>query len=1017
MSEMPYSRGSEWRKWDLHVHTPASLINHYGGNWDKYINDLEGLPPEFAVIGVNDYMFLDGYKRLLTEKKAGRLQNLKALFPVVEFRIKKFAGVQFRDTTRINLHVIFDPSLDPALIESQFLQAIQSSYVLTPNSGVPTWQGVVSIDSLTALGAAIKKSVPAEKLPQYGSDLEEGFNNLNVDEEAIFRQLENNSFLRNRFIIAIGKSEWDKIAWDDGSIAEKKNILNRGAFVFTASASIQAFANAKAKLVQQAVNSLLLDCSDAHHFTDSTDKDRLGNCFTWIKADPTFQGLLQVINEPSDRCWIGEIPPKHEVVSLNKTKFISSIRIERKPQASLGEVWFDNISIPVNHDLVAIIGNKGKGKSALTDIIGLLGNTKQNTEFTFLSPKNFRQIKDNKAKHFKATLTFESGRSISKGLDDPIDDSQPELVKYIPQNFLENICTQIGRIEETQFDHELKNVIFSHVDKSDRLNCASLNELLDYKTSVAMEKIELLRGELRSVNEKVITLEDQSQSDHREKLQNRLALKENELVALDAAKPVEVTKPDNDEVKQAEIVRVSKAIEEANAKLSDLETKIEVATQEITKQNGIITAADKLLERFENFDRHVEHFASESQDDLSILGLTIEQVLKVTSDKLVIASKKRDAVAAKEKQDALLDPNKPTSFSSQRVPLKAEIAKLQTQLDEPNKKYQLYLDAIKVWETKRATINGTEKDAGSIAFLKKELLDLDSVPAALTIKRGERLTKAKEIHLEIIKLGDVFRESYAAVNKFIDETPLAREKLHLNFEVSVVDAGFEEKFFEIVNRGVTGSFCGVEDGHKRMHELLHSYNFNTEAGIEQFLNQLTLSLDKDLRNAEAKPLRVGDQIRKGKSVLALYDLIFSLDYLRPRYALQMGEKDLHELSPGERGALLLVFYLLVDKDDVPLIIDQPEENLDNQTVFELLVPCMKAAKQRRQVFIVTHNPNLAVVCDAEQVIYADLDKKNNYRMKYLAGAVENPTINKAIVDILEGTMPAFDNRDSKYHEH
>jgi ABC-type cobalamin/Fe3+-siderophores transport system ATPase subunit len=96
------------------------------------------------------------------------------------------------------------------------------------------------------------------------------------------------------------------------------------------------------------------------------------------------------------------------------------------------------------------------------------------------------------------------------------------------------------------------------------------------------------------------------------------------------------------------------------------------------------------------------------------------------------------------------------------------------------------------------------------------------------------------------------------------------------------------------------------------------------------------------------------------------------------------------------------------------VIDQPEENLDNQTVFELLVPCMKEAKLRRQVIMVTHNPNLAVVCDAEQIIYADLDKAHKYTMNYLSGAIENPKINRAIVDILEGTMPAFDNRQHKY---
>jgi predicted ATPase len=112
--------------------------------------------------------------------------------------------------------------------------------------------------------------------------------------------------------------------------------------------------------------------------------------------------------------------------------------------------------------------------------------------------------------------------------------------------------------------------------------------------------------------------------------------------------------------------------------------------------------------------------------------------------------------------------------------------------------------------------------------------------------------------------------------------------------------------------------------------------------------------------------------------------------------------------------MLLVFYLMVDKGDIPLIIDQPEENLDNQTVFELLVPCIKDAKRRRQIIIVTHNPNLAVVCDAEQVVIAKLDKRAGYRLRYTSGAIENVVINQAIIDVLEGTRPAFDNRDAKY---
>ena len=142
--------------------------------------------------------------------------------------------------------------------------------------------------------------------------------------------------------------------------------------------------------------------------------------------------------------------------------------------------------------------------------------------------------------------------------------------------------------------------------------------------------------------------------------------------------------------------------------------------------------------------------------------------------------------------------------------------------------------------------------------------------------------------------------------------------------------------------------------------------------------------------------------------------LFSLDYLSPRYNLKLNKKGLSELSPGERGGLLLIFYLILDKDDKPLVIDQPEDNLDNQSVSEILVPYIREAKKRRQIIMVTHNPNLAVVADADQIIKMTIDKENDYLVSHIGGAIENPIINKAVVDILEGKMKAFNNRRIKY---
>jgi len=111
-----------------------------------------------------------------------------------------------------------------------------------------------------------------------------------------------------------------------------------------------------------------------------------------------------------------------------------------------------------------------------------------------------------------------------------------------------------------------------------------------------------------------------------------------------------------------------------------------------------------------------------------------------------------------------------------------------------------------------------------------------------------------------------------------------------------------------------------------------------------------------------------------------------------------------------------MFYLVVDPSTVPLIIDQPEDNLDNQTVYRILVPCIREARQQRQIILVTHNPNLAVVCDADQVVVGSIEKENNNRVHYKSGALENPIINGRVVDILEGTWPAFSNRGQKYHK-
>lgn len=111
--------------------------------------------------------------------------------------------------------------------------------------------------------------------------------------------------------------------------------------------------------------------------------------------------------------------------------------------------------------------------------------------------------------------------------------------------------------------------------------------------------------------------------------------------------------------------------------------------------------------------------------------------------------------------------------------------------------------------------------------------------------------------------------------------------------------------------------------------------------------------------------------------------------------------------------MLLVFYLALNKNEKPIIIDQPEDNLDNQSVYSKLVACISKAKLKRQVIIVTHNPNIAIACDAEQIIHCSMDK-DTCCIHYVSGALENNEIKQHVINVLEGTLPAFDLRRRKY---
>jgi ABC-type lipoprotein export system ATPase subunit len=1014
--EGTYLRGSEWRKWDLHVHTPFSIEQHFGGGdaWENYILDLEKLPEEVKVLGINDYLFIDGYERLLREKtENNRLRNIELLLPVVEFRIAKFSGVDFGSLKRINLHIIFSNELSPDVIRSQFLNAIQQDYKLESGANGASWSGVITKDSLESLGKSIKSSVPEDKLSKYGSDLVEGFRNINVDESQLFQKLESNSFLKGKYLIAVGKTEWDSLKWTDSSISTKKDIINKADIVFVASESTEKFNSAHAKLTEQAVNNLLLDCSDAHFLSDSTEKDRIGNCITWIKADPTFNGLKQILNEPSERVFVGDFPDSIKRVNNNKTKVIDSVEVYKNPDSQVKEKWF-NFNIPLNCGLVAIIGNKGSGKSALADITGLLGNTKKFKSFSFLTPEKFCSTRGGKAQHFSGKLLWcDSNAREIQTLNATHNDQLKEKVKYIPQSYLEEICSEVGLDDQSPFYRELKEVIFSRIDEADKLGFDNLDSLLKHRDKEIENSIDQLVGELRALNREIIEIETKLSKEHKRELNASLTERKNELSAheSDEVKPKPVPIPEEDEETKSISKLNSLKIDELKSTLSSVNDKIKAETEKNIKLAKKESAAERILKQIDNMDRFIKSSIDEIKDELSLLDLNGD-IISVEFKTDGVATKLSEIRSERLNISSMLSEQSEDGLNKQKTKLESQIEKLTTELSAPQKRYQQYLSIQSQWEEKQKAIIGSEDSAGSIKYLESQIHKNDTeYPRVRADLVKKRLRKSMEIYREKLRLREHYAKYYGSVQDYLDAHPLANvQNIRIKFDVAIEERDLSKKFLMHINHARSGNFYGADVGSERTDTLVNKTNFDCMLGVRRFLRDLM----KELEVYNGEPHSIVDQLKKGSTKEDIFNTIFSLDYLNPIYNLKWDGKELEQLSPGERGNLLLIFYLILDQNDIPLIIDQPEENLDNQTVYKILVPCVKEAKKRRQIILVTHNPNLAVVCDAEQVIHAKMLKDEGNEVIYTSGSIENSDINVKIVDVLEGTRPAFDKRDAKY---
>lgn len=938
-------KGSDWIKCDLHIHTPESFFHVYGDKndpetWEKFISDLEVLPSEFKIIGINDYLTIEGYKKVLEYKRSGRLANISAIFPVIEFRLDKFAGEN--KLRRINYHVIFSDELSIELIQSQFLNAIHSHYCLDTGSPHPTWSAVLTDESLEDLGQKVKTQSPDNTSLQAETDWDVGFNNFCVKYDEL-KNILNRPQFEGKVVTAIGKSEWGDYRWNNGGAAEKRNVINEADLVFTSTETPETYQSAKNKLAEMNVNSRLLDCSDAHYLSSSEQKDRIGNSLTWLKIEPTFSGLKQILFESEYRIHIGETHPDNHKMPY---------QIIDKVEFHNGDIIFTDSSISLSPSLNAIIGGKSTGKSLLAGLI-----VKSSDPAEFRRKKGIKENELNWVSNQSSEVDFfvhwKDGVTTSLN-----EEGETRKITYFPQHYLNSKVGDTG-----EGNKELNKLVRNILSQTER-----------YKNAFTLFESNL-------------TQTDQKIANDARHFENKLR----ELRGL--RHTVSETGKASD---------IQNNIDVLNEKLNNLKSQYGLLDDEMIEHKQLSSErkeiANKAIETQSNLTLLSSFSFENIKDNLSVLRILGDEALQLTPS--IMANIQNELADELE------------NFAS----------KVQTILKNEIDQQTSFKDGLKAQDYELKAKHTPILDKIKKSAPLKEMNEI-------LVNENEKLEKAKELegkieafNTEIGELSQKLRSYLVAKKDFAAEaietiascSPLeGDEQLHISAD------------------------CKCKAEHLR-ETLKGRIKYKSNNDIKQIVNNddfddsgydvYTHCLNVLLKQACEEDLEL-----KGEHKIAsvIEETLTNAIYLS--YDLKLGEDSFSIMSPGKRALVLLRVLIELDQSQHPIVLDQPEDDLDNRSVYEGLATYLKRKKLNRQIIVVTHNPNVVVGADSEYVIVAnqtgqEINRDNrSFKFEYMYGGLENSFekegcsyvlekqgIRQHVCEILDGGDTAFKRREQLY---
>ena len=970
--------GSRWHRWEPHVHAPGTVLNDQfkgADAWERYLTALESASPAIRAIGITDYYSTTSYERVVSEKAGGRLRDCDLIFPNIEMRL----GIGTVKGKWVNLHLLVSPEDPDHLVE---LERILPR--LTFNAHDDTY--ACNRADLTRLGKRANS-----KLTDPIAALEQGSQQFKVSFEQLKKIYKESKWAQENILVAVAGSETDGTSGvrDSADATLRQEIEKFAHVIFASSPAQREFWLGQGALDEETVCERyggLKPClhgSDAHQ--QSTVGAPAGNRYSWVKGAVAFDTLRQASIDPVGRAYVGEDFP----MSATPSQVIEAVEIVDAP-------WAKTPRLELNPGLVAIIGARGSGKTALADILALGCDATSDR----LSPASFLTRAKNLFGDAYVSLKWQAGDPTRRFLDGQDEDTSAEFprARYLSQQFVEELCSAYGMTDALM--REIERVVFEAHPISDRDGAIDFSELLELRASrfrIAREREE---AALADISERVgMELEKDKQISG---LAKQVAEKEKLIAGYVTDRGKLIVKGS-----EKRIERLGHLASAADAVRNNIRFFV-------SKEQALLSLKDEVA----NFRGHQAPEAlKRSQERYKVAHLNSKQWEPFLLDYRGDVDGTLSGQLGDAKKRAVEWKGQPASVTDPNVALIGEDAELKNTtlnlLEAEIGRLEKLIGADRVTADKfSALTKRINEETTSLNNLKERLTDCQGARERVRQLVQDREAAYVRVFEAVVAEEAILSELYSPLMERLKASSGTLKKLSFSVTREADVKEWADAGEDLLDLRRQGSFKGR--GTLRQYadaDLKTAWETGDPSAVGKAM--------ADFRKKYEKTILEGTTTKADPAVFREWakhyaKWLYGTEHIKIRYGIEYDNLDIRKLSPGGRGIVLLLLYLaLDDADDRPLIIDQPEENLDPKSIFDELVGLFIQAKSKRQVIMVTHNANLVVNTDADQVIVANVGPHVTGALpaiSYTSGGLENAEIRKAVCDILEGGERAFQER-------